>query len=92
MASIEPLSTLCVTVRISDKVLDAFKKQFSTVHYFPDDQAVPEEVWPEVDVWYARWTGLPEGIVSLDQVKKTKVLQLSSGGSQRLYFRYGVCG
>ncbi len=91
MASIEPLSTLCVTVRISDKVLYAFKKQFSTVHYFPDDQ-VPEEVWPEVDVWYARWTGLPEGIVSLDQVKKTKVLQLSSGGSERLYWLSVVCG
>jgi hypothetical protein len=72
------LSVLAISgVSISDASLSKLKELFPTVHYHPDGK-VPSEVWKDVEVWYTRYTGFPEGITLAD-IPRTRAIQLSSG-------------
>ncbi|OCF32126.1 oxidoreductase [Kwoniella heveanensis BCC8398] len=73
-------SVIIITVPVGDEILGRIKSQFKTVHYHPDGQ-VPRDHAREADIWYSGWMGLPKGIDSLDQVPRTKVVQLSSAGA-----------
>lgn len=80
MAPTTDLHVLAISgVTISDGSLAKLRQVFPVVHYHPDHK-VPRELWKDVEVWYTRYTGFPEGI-TLGDIPKTRALQLSSGES-----------
>jgi hypothetical protein len=72
-----PYNTLAVTLEVSDLTLSKFKKAFRSVHYHPDGN-VPDSALESVEVWFSKWSGLPDG-VKIEQVPKLKIVQLTSG-------------
>ncbi|ORX39585.1 D-isomer specific 2-hydroxyacid dehydrogenase [Kockovaella imperatae] len=75
------LQTLALLYKVSDETLDRVKKTFKTVHYHPDGSPISKEHLAEIEVWAATWRGLPEEVESLDELKKTKLVQLMSAGA-----------
>lgn len=71
-------NTLIVAVEISSESLAKLRSAFHTVHYSPD-AVVPQKYWESAEVWYVRWLGLPKEIKSVDEIPKTRGIQLSSG-------------
>lgn len=71
-------STACVTMPISKSKLAQLEEHFPRVLYRPDGKVSDEEL-QEVDMWYTSWTGLPTNVETLDQIPRTRVVQLSSG-------------
>ena len=93
MAPTTDLHVLAISgVTISDGSLAKLRQVFPVVHYHPDHR-VPRELWKDVEVWYTRYTGFPEGI-TLGDIPKTRALQLSSGESSRsrIPLRRGLAG
>ena len=82
------LNTLIVSgFTVSESTIEDLKKEFKEVHYFPDPEVLPpKDLWKEVEVWYIRFTGLPEEISSVEQVPRLRLLQLTSGASRLLPF------
>ncbi|KAK8853499.1 hypothetical protein IAR55_004206 [Kwoniella newhampshirensis] len=74
---------LVITVPLTPSKLDQVKSSFHNVSYHPDGD-VPEEEWATADIWYTGWLGLPKGITKLEQVPRTKTVQLSSAGANEL--------
>ncbi|WWC72308.1 uncharacterized protein I206_106270 [Kwoniella pini CBS 10737] len=69
-----------VAVALSDKKLEEVKQKYDHVFYHPDKE-IPEEHLKVADIWYTDWAGLPACVTSLDQIPRTKILQLSSAGA-----------
>ncbi|ORY27887.1 D-isomer specific 2-hydroxyacid dehydrogenase [Naematelia encephala] len=69
--------TAAVTIEISDDKLAEIKTKFETVHYYPDGE-FPDEYLASVDIWYP---GLPTKVTSVEQVPRTKIVQLASAGA-----------
>jgi hypothetical protein len=70
--------TVAITAPISDRKLADIKAVVDTVHYYPDGD-VPDDISAEVEIWFTTWTGFPASITSVDQLPKTRMIQLSSG-------------
>lgn len=74
------LDTLIVTVSLSPESLTKVKKNFKTVHYYPDPNTpVPDEALAKADIWYSNWQAFPAVVKKAEQVPELKVMQLSSG-------------
>jgi hypothetical protein len=73
----ESYPTCAVILPVSEYALSLLRSNFKTVHYYPEGD-IPKDIAAEVDIWYARWTGLPKDM-QLEDLPKTKVLQLASG-------------
>lgn len=69
--------TCGVILPLSDYALNLLRTNFTTVHYYPEED-IPDELAAEVEIWYCKWFGLPAEW-TLEKVPKTKVLQLASG-------------
>jgi hypothetical protein len=80
----EGYSTACVTMPISKSKLAQLEERFPRVLYRPDGKVSDDEL-KEVDIWYTSWTGLPANVETLDQIPRTRVVQLSSGKSADIH-------
>ncbi|WRT69930.1 uncharacterized protein IL334_006921 [Kwoniella shivajii] len=69
-----------ITVELSNKKLQEVKESYPNVFYHPKGE-VPKEHMEVADIWYTNWHGLPSSVNSLDQIPRTKILQLSSAGA-----------
>ncbi|ORY21380.1 D-isomer specific 2-hydroxyacid dehydrogenase [Naematelia encephala] len=76
----QKFSTLAVCANISKSKLDELKKEFHTVHYHPDAK-IPDEILKDIDIWFTRYLGFPANVKSLEQIPKTRLLQLTSAGA-----------
>ena len=70
--------TACVIAPICESKLAEIRRVYPNVLYRPDSDVSDEEL-REIDIWYATWTGLPPSVTSVEQVPRTKAIQLSSG-------------
>ena len=71
-------STAIVLPTLSAAKLAEVKTRFDRVYYHPDE-IVPDEEAREAGFWFTSLGGLPANITSLDQIPKTRLVQLSSG-------------
>lgn len=78
--------TACIVAPICEAKLADVQKAFPTVLYRPDGDVSDEEL-KAVDIWYSTWTGLPKNVTSLEQIPRTKAIQLSSGMLYHLAIR-----
>ena len=69
-----------ITVPIADWKLEEVRPHATRIHYHPDG-IVPNDVLQQADIWFTSWTGFPKYVTSLDQIPRTKVIQLTSGES-----------
>lgn len=69
---------VAVIAAISEEKLKQIKKVSQNVHYYPEGN-FPVDLLAHIDIWYTTWTGLPSNVTRLEQVPRTKVVQLSSG-------------
>jgi hypothetical protein len=74
------LDTLCCTVNLSSSKLDEIKPNFKTVHFHPDKN-IPKDVLADIDVWFTHGTGIPGDITDIEAIPRTKLIQITSGGS-----------
>ena len=74
------LQTLAILYKVSEATLAQVRKTFKTVHYHPDG-AIPKDKYAEVEVWVNTGSGLPKEIKTLDEIPKTKLVQLVSAGA-----------
>lgn len=74
------LDTLCCTVNLSSSKLDEIKPNFKTVHFHPDKN-IPKDVLADIDVWFTQGTGIPGDITDIEAIPRTKLIQITSGGS-----------
>jgi hypothetical protein len=70
--------TACIIAPICESKLDEVRQAFPRVIYRPDGDVSDEEL-KEVDIWYTTWTGMPKHVTKLEQIPRTKAIQLSSG-------------
>lgn len=70
--------TACIIAEVSQSKLAQLQKRFERVIYRPDEKVTDEEL-KEVDIWFTTWTGLPSNVERLEQIPRTKAVQLSSG-------------
>lgn len=68
-----------ITVPLADWKLEEVRPHATNLHYHPDGN-VPGEILECADIWFTSWTGFPKNVTSLDQIPKTKIVQLTSGG------------
>ncbi|WVQ85763.1 hypothetical protein IAT38_007930 [Cryptococcus sp. DSM 104549] len=80
------LENLIVTVALSDARLAEVKAAFPNVFYHPANNGaeVPEKQSRIADIWLTSWNGLPPYIKSVEQIPRTKIVQLSSAGANRM--------
>lgn len=71
------LSTLTVTLEVSPKTLSKLRSTFSKVNYHPTGE-VPKAALHESEVWFSKWSGIPDG-VKVEDVPELKIVQLTSG-------------
>jgi hypothetical protein len=76
--SSEPYETACVIMPISADRVAKLEACFPRVLYRPDAKVSADEA-AQVDVWYTTWTGLPDWVERLEQIPRTRAVQLSSG-------------
>lgn len=67
-----------ITAPIAKWKLAEIRQHAVTVHYHPDGE-VPTSVLEQADIWFTTWTGFPESVTELEQIPRTKVIQLTSG-------------
>jgi hypothetical protein len=75
------LQVLAVTVSsdLTPKALEKLEKAFKTIHRVQDPEKVSEEVMRETEIWFTGGGGLPKVIKGVEDIPKTKVVQLASG-------------
>ena len=71
--------TLALGYSVSDDLLKKIKSTFKTVHHHPDGK-FPSEIAGEVEVWAVGW-GSMKGFKSVDEIPKTRLIQLMSAGA-----------
>lgn len=90
------LNTLAISgIKLSDEALEKLRKVFIKVHYHPDNH-VPKEEWKNIEIWYSRYDGFPQEIQRVEDIPRTRAIQLTSGMSSpsgpwcRLCIRQGT--
>ncbi|KAK8870043.1 hypothetical protein IAR55_000613 [Kwoniella newhampshirensis] len=74
------LENLVITCPLSPEKLAEVKTHFKHVHHVPPGSGVvSKEIAREADVWFSNFLGIPDNLVYED-VKRTKVVQLTSAG------------
>ncbi|WWD15662.1 hypothetical protein CI109_100084 [Kwoniella shandongensis] len=76
------LDNLVITAPLSQEKLAEVKTHFKHVHHIPYPAPVPKDIAREADVWYSNYHGLPEDL-TWEDVKRTKVVQLTSAGANK---------
>lgn len=76
-----PFEDVVITAPIAQWKLDEILPLAARVHYHPDNK-VPDDVLKQAEIWFTTWTGFPSNVTQLDQIPKTRVIQLTSGESR----------
>ena len=75
------LDTILITKSNSEAALKKFKQSFKTVHYFPDNETIPQEVLAEAEMLFTGGGKFASSIKSLKDVPNLRHIQMASAGA-----------